>query len=67
MAQLRISRDERYPWFDIDEEAEAILDVDDETAERWRRALAECERVQSEIRDELAKNPDYWDGRYWHI
>lgn len=65
--QVRVNRDERYPVYEIAENGAATLDVDDETAKRWRDAQEAWERVQDEIDDLARQNQDYYDGRYWHI
>lgn len=47
---IRIIRDTSYNYCIVDDDCTATsLDVDDETAERWRKAFADYERAQTEI------------------
>lgn len=63
---LHIRRDERYPDYSIDDTQAGPwspyeLDVDTDTAARWRQTFAAYEAMQDEIEAELAKNPKYYD------
>ncbi len=55
MAQVAVDRDEWYVWAALDlppsqvRWREVVLDVDENTARRWRRATREFERMNKEI------------------
>ena len=51
MSEIRVERDERYPFYDIDctWPGADVVDVPSDTAARWRRVTEEFEAVQDEI------------------
>lgn len=69
MPRVRISRDERYPVYSIDDEhhRNAVVEVDGATLERWLRVSGEYEQMQREMYELLVVNPEYYDGQYWLI
>lgn len=49
--KVRIEADERYPVYDFMEYENLgyLVEVDEETAERWKRVLDEWRKVQDEM------------------
>ena len=60
MSEIRVERDERYPFYviDIDWRGAPVVEVSPETLARWRRVLAEFEAVQDEIHDAWQEQTD---------